>query len=127
MKIFFEFSDLDDLDPDLARLGSLGFTGCLSVVQFNSITPLKAALLQPETSPVQVLGPLVRSNCGSSVSANPYSAENTRHLSGNRMTVTWVTQQMITRLLIIRKITLRSAGHIQPTLHLHPVIILFFF
>uniref|UniRef100_A0A3Q2CQH0 Contactin-associated protein-like 4 n=1 Tax=Cyprinodon variegatus TaxID=28743 RepID=A0A3Q2CQH0_CYPVA len=104
-----QIQDLDDLDPDLARLGSLGFTGCLSVVQFNSITPLKAALLHPETSPVQVLGPLVRSNCGSSVSANPYSAENTRHLSGNRMTVTWVTQQMITRLLIIRKITLRSA------------------
>ncbi|XP_038146709.1 contactin-associated protein-like 4 [Cyprinodon tularosa] len=73
--------DLDDLDPDLARLGSLGFTGCLSVVQFKSITPLKAALLHSETSPVQVLGPLVRSNCGSSVSANPYSAENTRHLS----------------------------------------------
>ncbi|XP_035994512.1 contactin-associated protein-like 4 [Fundulus heteroclitus] len=71
----------DDLDPDLARLGSLGFTGCLSVVQFNSIAPLKAALLHPDTSPVVVLGPLVRSNCGSSASANPYSAENTHHLS----------------------------------------------
>ncbi|KAI3374232.1 hypothetical protein L3Q82_006082 [Scortum barcoo] len=71
----------EDLDPDLVRLGSLGFTGCLSVVHFNSISPLKAALLHPDTSPVVISGPLVRSNCGSSASANPYAAENTHHLS----------------------------------------------
>uniref|UniRef100_A0A3B3WQR7 Contactin associated protein like 3 n=1 Tax=Poecilia mexicana TaxID=48701 RepID=A0A3B3WQR7_9TELE len=74
--------DSDSLDPDLARLSALGFAGCLSVVRYNSISPLKAALLHPDTSPVVVLGPLVRSNCGSSASANPYSAENTHHLSG---------------------------------------------
>uniref|UniRef100_A0A8C4GSV1 Contactin associated protein like 3 n=1 Tax=Dicentrarchus labrax TaxID=13489 RepID=A0A8C4GSV1_DICLA len=74
----------DDLDPDLARLGSVGFAGCLSVVQFNSISPLKAALLHPDTSPVIITGPLVQSNCGSSASANPYAAENTHHLSGRR-------------------------------------------
>ncbi|XP_014862036.1 PREDICTED: contactin-associated protein-like 4 [Poecilia mexicana] len=73
--------DSDSLDPDLARLSALGFAGCLSVVRYNSISPLKAALLHPDTSPVVVLGPLVRSNCGSSASANPYSAENTHHLS----------------------------------------------
>uniref|UniRef100_A0A3B5MXX6 Uncharacterized protein n=1 Tax=Xiphophorus couchianus TaxID=32473 RepID=A0A3B5MXX6_9TELE len=73
--------DSDSLDPDLARLGALGFAGCLSVVRYNSVSPLKAALLHPDTSPVVVLGPLVRSNCGSSASANPYSAENTHHLS----------------------------------------------
>ncbi|XP_073347320.1 contactin-associated protein-like 4 [Pagrus major] len=71
----------DDLDPDLARLGSLGFTGCLSVVSFNSISPLKAALLHPDTSPVIITGPLAQSNCGSSASANPYAEENTHHLS----------------------------------------------
>ncbi|KAM3605321.1 uncharacterized protein V6R79_023831 [Siganus canaliculatus] len=71
----------DDLDPDLIRLGSLGFSGCLSVVQFNSISPLKAALLHPETSPVIISGPLLQSNCGSSASANPYAAENKHHLS----------------------------------------------
>ncbi|XP_059200151.1 contactin-associated protein-like 4 [Centropristis striata] len=71
----------DDLDPDLSRLASLGFTGCLSVVHFNSISPLKAALLHPDTSPVTITGPLVRSNCGSSASANPYAAENTHHLA----------------------------------------------
>ncbi|XP_041804256.1 contactin-associated protein-like 4 [Chelmon rostratus] len=71
----------DDLDPDLARLASLGFTGCLSVVHFNSISPLKAALLHPHTSPVVITGPLLQSNCGSSASANPYAAENTHHLS----------------------------------------------
>ncbi|XP_074508368.1 contactin-associated protein-like 4 isoform X2 [Sebastes fasciatus] len=71
----------DDLDPDLSRLASLGFTGCLSVVHFNSISPLKAALLHPDTSPVIITGPLVQSNCGSSASADPYAAENTHHLS----------------------------------------------
>uniref|UniRef100_A0A3B3XFL4 Contactin associated protein like 3 n=1 Tax=Poecilia mexicana TaxID=48701 RepID=A0A3B3XFL4_9TELE len=70
-----------DLDPHLARLASLGFTGCLSVVQFNSINPLKAALLHPDTSPVIITGPLVRSNCGSAASANPYAAENIHHIS----------------------------------------------
>ncbi|KAM4551627.1 contactin-associated protein-like 4 isoform 1-T1 [Odontesthes bonariensis] len=71
----------DDLDPHLARLASLGFTGCLSVVQFNSISPLKAALLHPDTSPVLITGPLVQSSCGSVASANPHAAENTHHLS----------------------------------------------
>ncbi|XP_075878400.1 contactin-associated protein-like 4 isoform X2 [Nelusetta ayraudi] len=72
----------DDLDPDLLRLGSLGFGGCLSLVRFNSISPLKAALLHPDTSPVIISGPLLRSSCGSSASANPYAAEDTHHLSG---------------------------------------------
>ncbi|KAG7219997.1 hypothetical protein INR49_001125 [Caranx melampygus] len=71
----------EDLDPDLTRLASLGFTGCLSVVHFNSISPLKAALLHPDTSPVVITGPLVQSNCGSPASANHYAAENTHHLS----------------------------------------------
>uniref|UniRef100_A0A3P8X445 Contactin-associated protein-like 4 n=1 Tax=Cynoglossus semilaevis TaxID=244447 RepID=A0A3P8X445_CYNSE len=75
-------SDSEDLDPDLARLGSLGFSGCLSVVSFNSVSPLKAALLHPDTSPVSVSGPLLQSSCGSSASANPYAAENKHHLSG---------------------------------------------
>ncbi|KAM3863187.1 contactin-associated protein-like 4 [Diretmus argenteus] len=71
-----------ELDPELARLASLGFTGCLSSVHFNSISPLKAALLQPDFSPVVITGPLVQSNCGFSTSANPYPAETTHHLSG---------------------------------------------
>ncbi|XP_023820988.1 contactin-associated protein-like 4 isoform X2 [Oryzias latipes] len=71
----------DDLDPDLARLGSLGYSGCLSVVRFNSVSPLKAALLHPNNSPVVISGPLVQSSCGSAASANPYAAENTHRLS----------------------------------------------
>ncbi|XP_051276238.1 contactin-associated protein-like 4 isoform X2 [Dicentrarchus labrax] len=70
-----------ELDPELSRLATLGFTGCLSAVLFNSISPLKAALLHPGTSPVTVTGPLVQSICGST-SANPYAAETTHHLSG---------------------------------------------
>uniref|UniRef100_A0A3P9DC44 Contactin-associated protein-like 4 n=1 Tax=Maylandia zebra TaxID=106582 RepID=A0A3P9DC44_9CICH len=74
----------DDLDPDLAKLASLGFTGCLSVVHFNTMSPLKAALLHSDTSPVIITGPLVQSNCGSAASTNPYAAENTHHLSGKK-------------------------------------------
>ncbi|XP_034753731.1 contactin-associated protein-like 4 [Etheostoma cragini] len=73
--------DSGELDPELSRLASLGFTGCLSAVLFNSISPLKAALLQPVPSPVIVSGPLVQSRCGST-SANPYAVETTHHLSG---------------------------------------------
>ncbi|XP_027129319.1 contactin-associated protein-like 4 [Larimichthys crocea] len=73
--------DSGELDPELSRVASLGFTGCLSAVLFNSVSPLKAALLHPGTSPVIVTGPLVQSICGST-SANPYAAETTHHLSG---------------------------------------------
>uniref|UniRef100_A0A3Q4BB73 Uncharacterized protein n=1 Tax=Mola mola TaxID=94237 RepID=A0A3Q4BB73_MOLML len=72
----------EDLDPDLARVAPLGFTGCLSAVWFNSLSPLKAALLQRDTSPVAITGPLFRSSCGSLASANPYAAEDRRPLSG---------------------------------------------
>uniref|UniRef100_A0AAX7UHI3 Contactin associated protein like 3 n=1 Tax=Astatotilapia calliptera TaxID=8154 RepID=A0AAX7UHI3_ASTCA len=64
----------DDLDADLSRLASLGFTGCLSVVHFNTISPLKEALLRPNSSPVIITGPLAQSNCGSAASANSYSS-----------------------------------------------------
>ncbi|XP_059196818.1 contactin-associated protein-like 4 isoform X1 [Centropristis striata] len=70
----------DELDAELADLASLGFTGCLSGVCFNSISPLKAALLHPD-SPVIVSGPLAQSSCGSSSPANPYAAETTHSLS----------------------------------------------
>lgn len=80
----FLFPESDDLDPDLAKLASLGFTGCLSVVHFNTMSPLKAALLHSDTSPVIITGPLVQSNCGSAASTNPYAAENTHHLSGKK-------------------------------------------
>uniref|UniRef100_A0A6Q2XIL3 Contactin associated protein like 3 n=1 Tax=Esox lucius TaxID=8010 RepID=A0A6Q2XIL3_ESOLU len=72
-----------DLDPEIARLNSLGFSGCLSVVQFNSVAPLKAALLYPDTSPVIVTGPLAESTCGSSFPVNPYPAKTTHPLSVN--------------------------------------------
>lgn len=76
-------------------MAALGFTGCISVVHFNSISPLKAALLHPDTSPVIITGPLVQSNCGSSASSNPYAAENTHHLSGKRGGVSFVGQFVI--------------------------------
>uniref|UniRef100_A0A3P8SL49 Contactin associated protein like 3 n=1 Tax=Amphiprion percula TaxID=161767 RepID=A0A3P8SL49_AMPPE len=74
------FADSDDLDPELSRLASLGFTGCLSSVLFNSISPLKAALLHPNSSSVSITGSLVQYSCGST-STNQNAAETTHHLS----------------------------------------------
>uniref|UniRef100_A0A8C7CM03 Contactin-associated protein-like 4 n=1 Tax=Oncorhynchus kisutch TaxID=8019 RepID=A0A8C7CM03_ONCKI len=76
-----------ELDPEIARLNSQGFSGCLSVVQFNSVAPLKAALLYPNTSPVIVIGSLAESTCGSSSPVNPYPAETTHSLSDHLGTV----------------------------------------
>uniref|UniRef100_A0A8C1PSX8 Contactin associated protein like 3 n=1 Tax=Cyprinus carpio TaxID=7962 RepID=A0A8C1PSX8_CYPCA len=79
----FLIAESGEVDPEIARLNALGFTGCLSVVQFNSISPLKAALLYPDTSPVIVTGPLSESSCGSSLPTNPYAAETTHSLAVN--------------------------------------------
>lgn len=79
-------ADALEFDPELAQLGSLGFTGCLSAVLFNSISPLKAALLNPNASPVVVSGPLLRSSC-LFTPADPSAAETIRHQSGQRVDV----------------------------------------
>ncbi|KAL1021813.1 hypothetical protein UPYG_G00018400 [Umbra pygmaea] len=52
------------LDEAVLWAGSKGFIGCLSSVQFNQLTPLKAAILNRGSSLVRVLGNLVESNCG---------------------------------------------------------------
>ncbi|XP_028982917.1 contactin-associated protein-like 4 isoform X2 [Betta splendens] len=99
-----------DVDPELARVASLGFTGCLSAVVFNSVSPLKAALLHPDTSPVTVNGPLVRSVCGSTT-LNPHAAEATHHLSGVIALVIFVTASasaVVGRILYSRKGTCQS-------------------
>uniref|UniRef100_A0A8C5D9P3 Contactin-associated protein-like 4 n=1 Tax=Gouania willdenowi TaxID=441366 RepID=A0A8C5D9P3_GOUWI len=67
--------ETDGLDPDLARLASLGFTGCLSVVRFNNSSPLKAALFLPESSPVSIIGPLTLSTCGSASSSGSVGSD----------------------------------------------------
>lgn len=76
-------SESGEMDEELAGVASLGFSGCLSGVFFNSISPLKAALLHPD-SPVVVSGPLAQSSCASSSPANPYAAETTHSVSGTR-------------------------------------------
>ncbi|XP_077381293.1 contactin-associated protein-like 4 isoform X1 [Festucalex cinctus] len=73
--------EANEVDPDLVRLSSLGFSGCLSVVRFNSVSPLKEALLRPHGGNVDVSGPLGRSSCGSPAASNPFAAHNTPHLS----------------------------------------------
>ncbi|XP_059922292.1 contactin-associated protein-like 4 [Gadus macrocephalus] len=69
-----------EMDPEMALLASRGFTGCLSGVLFNSISPLKAALLHPDTGAVSVSGPLARSRCGAPPPARPYSSQTTHSL-----------------------------------------------
>uniref|UniRef100_A0A3Q3DXS9 Contactin-associated protein-like 4 n=1 Tax=Hippocampus comes TaxID=109280 RepID=A0A3Q3DXS9_HIPCM len=67
-------TESEEVDPNLIRLSSLGFSGCLSVVRFNSVSPLKEALLRPHGGTVHISGPLVRSNCGSPAASSPYAA-----------------------------------------------------
>nr|XP_061795439.1 contactin-associated protein-like 4 [Nerophis lumbriciformis] len=71
-----------DVDADLVRLSSLGFDGCLSLVRFNSVSPLKEALRQQHSLNVDISGPLVRSKCGSPGASDPYAEYDTPHLSG---------------------------------------------
>ncbi|KAK7881370.1 hypothetical protein WMY93_029779 [Mugilogobius chulae] len=73
--------DTSEFDPDLARIAAAGFTGCMSAVLFNTISPLKAALLHPDSSPTTVIGPLVQSRCGSPSGGSP-AAETVHTLSG---------------------------------------------
>lgn len=81
--VFFLCSESEELDPDLSWLGSLRFTGCLSGVRFNSICPLKAALLQRD-SRVIVTSPLVQSSCAISSQADSFAAGTTHSLSGKK-------------------------------------------
>ncbi|KAM9801747.1 contactin-associated protein-like 5 isoform 1-T1 [Syngnathus typhle] len=55
---------LDTFHEEVAEAASKGFVGCLSLVQFNNVALLKAALSNPGSSLVTVRGPLVQSNCG---------------------------------------------------------------
>ncbi|XP_017902317.1 PREDICTED: contactin-associated protein-like 2 [Capra hircus] len=56
-----------NIDQEIHKYNTPGFTGCLSRVQFNQIAPLKAALRQTNASAhVHVQGELVESNCGAS-------------------------------------------------------------
>ncbi|KAL1765704.1 contactin-associated protein-like 5, partial [Sigmodon hispidus] len=68
------------LDPEVARVNTLGFIGCLSSVQYNHIAPLKAALRHANIAPVTVQGTLTESNCGSIVDSD-MSAVTTVHSS----------------------------------------------
>nr|XP_061826904.1 contactin-associated protein-like 5 [Nerophis lumbriciformis] len=49
---------------ELREAADQGFVGCLSLVQFNKVALLKAALTNPGSSLVSVHGPLLQSNCG---------------------------------------------------------------
>ncbi|KAG8544472.1 hypothetical protein GDO81_022431 [Engystomops pustulosus] len=57
--------DNPGLDPEISRIKAIGFIGCLSAVQYNHVTPLKAALRHPSLAPVTVSGSLTECSCGS--------------------------------------------------------------
>ncbi|RLW04938.1 hypothetical protein DV515_00005604, partial [Chloebia gouldiae] len=62
------------LDPEVSKANAYGFTGCLSSVQYNHISPLKAALRHPSIAPVAVRGTLTESNCASMMEADVNTA-----------------------------------------------------
>ncbi|XP_039218210.1 contactin-associated protein-like 2 [Crotalus tigris] len=64
--------ELGKIDQDIDKYNTPGFSGCLSRVKFNQITPLKAALRQTNiSSDIYTEGELVESNCG----ANPQTIQ----------------------------------------------------
>uniref|UniRef100_A0A672KAX8 Contactin associated protein-like 5 like n=1 Tax=Sinocyclocheilus grahami TaxID=75366 RepID=A0A672KAX8_SINGR len=62
--IIFPFSGINITDKELVQAGLRGFIGCLSSVQFNQATPLKAALQNSQSPLVTVIGRLEASSCG---------------------------------------------------------------
>lgn len=54
------------IDEEIHKYNTPGFTGCLSRVQFNGISPLKTALRSKNSSQAFIQGDLVESNCGAS-------------------------------------------------------------
>lgn len=67
-------TDSLSLDPEVSKANAYGFTGCLSSVQYNHISPLKAALRHPSVAPVTVQGSLTESSCASMMEADVNTA-----------------------------------------------------
>ncbi|XP_051532109.1 contactin-associated protein-like 5 isoform X1 [Myxocyprinus asiaticus] len=63
--------DIDD--NELVHTGLRGFIGCLSSVQYNQATPLKAALQNRQNPLVTVIGRLEASGCGMISSSNTHT------------------------------------------------------
>ncbi|XP_022446294.1 contactin-associated protein-like 5 isoform X1 [Delphinapterus leucas] len=70
------------LDPEVAKANTLGFVGCLASVQYNHISPLKAALRHATTAPVTIQGILTESSCGSMMDSD-VNAVTTVHSSSD--------------------------------------------
>uniref|UniRef100_A0A673GEW9 Contactin-associated protein-like 5 n=1 Tax=Sinocyclocheilus rhinocerous TaxID=307959 RepID=A0A673GEW9_9TELE len=62
--ITYLMKSIDITDKELVQAGLRGFIGCLSSVQFNQATPLKAALQNSQSPLVTVIGRLEASSCG---------------------------------------------------------------
>ncbi|KAM6179045.1 contactin-associated protein-like 5 isoform 2-T2 [Rhynchocyon petersi] len=74
--------DNHGLDSEVAKANTMGFIGCLSSVQYNHITPLKAALRHATIAPVTVQGTLTESTCGSLMDLD-INAVTTEHSSSD--------------------------------------------
>ncbi|XP_008575761.1 PREDICTED: contactin-associated protein-like 5 [Galeopterus variegatus] len=70
------------LDSEVAKANALGFVGCLSSVQYNHISPLKAALRHATIAPVTVQGTLTESSCSSMMDSD-VNAVTTVHSSSD--------------------------------------------
>ncbi|XP_060683716.1 contactin-associated protein-like 5 [Hemiscyllium ocellatum] len=79
--ILGKIMDISGLDKELLKANTWGFIGCLSTVQFNGITPLKAALRHSSAAPVTVKGSLAESTCGISGSAGSRAITTTHPLA----------------------------------------------
>lgn len=65
------------------KANSQGFIGCLSSVQFNHISPLKAALQHGSAAPIIVKGRVIESNCGTLTGLDTKLSETTHSFAGS--------------------------------------------
>ncbi|XP_045059091.2 contactin-associated protein-like 5 isoform X1 [Desmodus rotundus] len=70
------------IDSEVVKANTLGFVGCLSSVQYNHISPLKAALRHMTIAPVIIQGTLTESSCGSMTDSD-MNAVTTVHSSSD--------------------------------------------
>lgn len=70
------------MDAEVAKASALGFVGCLASVQYNHITPLKAALRHSTTAPVTIQGVLTESSCASLMDSDVNAVTTVHSSSG---------------------------------------------
>ena len=89
MVIVFHVAEYLGTDSEVVKANTLGFVGCLSSVQYNHISPLKAALRHMTIAPVIIQGTLTESSCGSMTDSDMNAVTTVHSSSGTQKNNQW--------------------------------------